>query len=147
MPLQSWRVRPTSEKSAPPPPEALEPLPVDLSTMAHPERESSTRPRPPIVRYVGFTTTADGREYTCRVNDGLGQRQFVLFIAHRAFAAREARFQDAPDLCCARLQRELAADPDLVPGSRLSLTAEELLDYRNVREHRAPGRRRGAAPG
>jgi hypothetical protein len=112
------------------------------------DREAAARQKTPAVRYVGFRTTDDGREYTCRVNDGLGQRSFVLFIGHKAFASREARFQDAPDLCCARLERELVADPDLLDGSRLSLTAQELLDYRNVREHRVPGRKRGgASPG
>jgi hypothetical protein len=103
--------------------------------------------RPPAVCYLGFRTTTDGREYTCRVTDGLGPRTFVLLIPHQAFSSREVRFQDAPDLCFARLQRELVADPDLVPSSLLVLTAQELLEYRNVREHRTSGRKRGGSSG
>jgi hypothetical protein len=67
-------------------------------------------------------------------------RLFVLFIAHATFAAGEARFQDAPDLCYAKLRRELAVDPELQPGATLVVTAQELLAYRE--EHRAPANRR-----
>jgi len=58
-------------------------------------------------------------------------RDFVLLIAHDAFAAREARFQDAPDVCSAKLRRELGADPDLLPGDSMVVTSQDLLDYRN----------------
>jgi hypothetical protein len=105
------------------------------------------KPRPPAVCYLGFRTTADGREYSLRVSDGLEPRFFVLLIRHQVFAAREARFQDAPDLCFARLQRDLAADPDLIPGPRLVLTAEELREYRNARERRPPVRKRAVSAG
>ncbi len=70
-------------------------------------------------------------------------RFFVVLIPHEAFASRQARFQDAPDLCFAKLQRELLANPDLAPGASLVFTAQELLDYRTVRDHRPPGRQRG----
>jgi hypothetical protein len=96
------------------------------------------KPRPPTVRYLGFRTTSEGREYTLSVADGLSSRVFVLLITHGAFASRETRFQDAPDLCFAKLHRELAADPHLVPGGSLRFTARELLDYRDARERRAP---------
>ena len=70
--------------------------------------------RPPAVFYVGFETTREGREYTLRVSDGVAARLFVLLITHEAFASRAARFQDAPDLCFGKLQRELVADPGQV---------------------------------
>ena len=98
--------------------------------------------KPPAVRYLGFRTTAAGREYTLRATDDLETRLFVLLIPHEVFASRAARYQDAPDLCFARLQRDLVADPGLPAGPRLVLTARELLEYRDALERRAPGRKR-----
>lgn len=92
--------------------------------------ETSRTARHVIVRYVGFRSTSKGREYTMRVADGLSSREFVLLITHQAFAAREARFQDAPDVCSGKLRRALAAEPDLVPGDCMAVTTQDLLDYR-----------------
>ena len=100
------------------------------------------RARPPALCYLGFRTTDEGREYTLRVTSALEPRYFVLFIPHAAFAARQTRFQDAPDLCFGKLQRALAADPDLLPGERMALTSQELLDYREARERKPAGRKR-----
>ena len=91
--------------------------------------ETSRTARHVIVRYVGFRSTSQGREYTMRLAAGLSSRQFVLLITHQAFAAREARFQDAPDVCSGKLRRALAAEPDLVPGACMAVTAQDLLDY------------------
>lgn len=99
------------------------------------------------MRYLGFRTTADGREYWLRVSDGLEPRLFALLIGHEFFASREARFQDAPDLCFARLQRDLLANPGLLPGARVVLTAREILEYRDAREKRPPGRKRRRSAG
>lgn len=149
MPPRLWNARSASEaiESSPPEAPALPDSAVSPPPLPREDRAASAKLKPPAVRYVGFRSTEEGREYTCRVNDGLGQRMFLLFITHKAFASGETRFQDAPDLCCARLQRELMAEPGLLPGTRLTLTAQELLDYRNVREHRAPGRKRAAPVG
>jgi hypothetical protein len=92
--------------------------------------------RQPIVRYVGFRSTARGREYTMRVGDGVSTREFVLVISHQAFAAREARFQDAPDVCSGKLRRELAVDPGLVPGDSMAVTTQDLQEYRG--DHLTP---------
>jgi len=71
---------------------------------------------------------------------------FVPSLGTReAFASREARFQDAPDLCFGKLQRELVADPGLLPGPRLVLTTQDLLEYRNARDKRPPVRTRRVA--
>lgn len=94
------------------------------------EREGGAS-RQPLVRYIGFRTTAEGREYTMRVIDVRSSRDFALLITHEAFASRQASFQDAPDLCSARMRRDLAADPDLVPGEQIQLTAQDLADYRD----------------
>lgn len=97
-----------------------------------------------IVRYGGFRATARGREYTMHVADGLSSREFVLLITHQAFADREARFQDAPDVCSSKLRRELAADPGLVPGACMAVTTQDLLDYRG--EHTSPLKKREKRP-
>lgn len=67
-------------------------------------------------------------------------RTFRFLIRHTAFAAREARFQNAPDLCYQRLGRELSADPDLPTESRFEVTREELLDYQVAHRPGAIGR-------
>ncbi|MFN7942440.1 MAG: hypothetical protein U0X73_12650 [Thermoanaerobaculia bacterium] len=81
------------------------------------------------------------------MTSALEPRYFVLFISHAAFAARQTRFQDAPDICFGKLQRALAADPDLLPGAPMALTTEELLDYRETRERKPAGRKRREAGG
>ena len=110
-----------------------------------PEKPGIGKAKPPAVFYLGFRTTPTGREYQLRVAAQPEPRHFILFIPHAAFAAREARFQDAPDLCFAKLQRELEANPDLESGSRLVVTGQELELYRIARDHRPPGRRRKRA--
>ena len=67
---------------------------------------------------------------------------FVLVIPNDAFASRAVRFQDGPDLCFRRLQRELTADPDLLPDGSMALTAAEISEYRAGREQPADQRRR-----
>lgn len=90
---------------------------------------------------MGFQSTHEGRAYTLQV-DGEGEaRVFVLVILHAAFAARQARFQDAPDLCFAKLQRQLAAEPALLPGSPLVLSSSDLAEYREAQTKRTPERR------
>jgi hypothetical protein len=108
-------------------------------------KPGSGKAKPPAVFYMGFRTTPTGREYRLRVAAQPEPLHFVLFIPHAAFAAREARFQDAPDLCFAKLQRELEANPDLEPGSRLVVTTQELEEYRIARDRRPPGRQRKRA--
>lgn len=97
--------------------------------------------RPASVRYMGFETTVAGRKYRFQVDGDTGTRVFQLVIPHAAFAAREARFQDAPDLCFSRLQKALEADAGLVPGAPEVLTSAELADYRE-RQTKSPSQRK-----
>lgn len=94
------------------------------------------------IRYVGFRSTPRGREYSLRVIDGLATRLFVLIITHEDFAARRARFQDAPDLCFTKLERDLEENPDLVPQAPSVLTTRDLLDYHRAQLQPATVRRR-----
>ena len=102
------------------------------------------RKRPLAVSYLGFRSTEDGREYSLRAASDSEARLFVMLITHDAFTSRYLRFQDAPGLCFAKLQRELAADPDLLPGTRRVISVDELLEYRDAQETRAPERKRRA---
>jgi hypothetical protein len=100
--------------------------------MDKPRTSAEPVARNPVVRYMGFRATPRGREYTLRVSDVAASREFVLVISHQSFAEHETRFQDGPDVCSAKLRRELAADPDLPPGEGITLTAQDLLEYRNT---------------
>jgi hypothetical protein len=85
------------------------------------------------VHYLGCRITEDGREYTLRA-PSRSQHLFVLFIAHRHFASGQARFQDGPDLCCAKVTRVLMDETEeSAADRRLVFSAEELLEYRNGR--------------
>ncbi len=104
------------------------------------------KPRSPSIRYMGFRCTDQGREYTLRVDGEGDPRLFVLVIPHAAFAEKQARFQDAPDVCFAKLQRALAADAHLVPEGALVLTTADLTEYRELAAKRAPERKRRRPP-
>jgi hypothetical protein len=121
--------------------------PVDLPrTLAiHIERAAS-RPKPPALCYLGARTTGEGREYALRVTGAIEPRVFRLLITHEAFASRLTRFQDAPDLCFGKLQRELAADPDLQSVQPLVLTVQDLAEYRDAHEKRPEARKRNRPP-
>lgn len=97
--------------------------------------------RPPSIRYLGFVCTSEGRAYRLRVDGAGGPRQFTLTIPTAAFASRQARFQDAPDLCFSRLQRELATNAELPGGSELLITPAELDQYRDAQLKKPPDRR------
>ena len=110
-----------------------------------PARGKSPRPpRPPGIRDLGFRATGEGREYSLQVLGEGEPRLFLFFIAHQTFASRQLSFQDAPDLCYSRMQSDLIADPDLLPGSRREPTPDEMLEYHLARKSPASGRRRRA---
>jgi hypothetical protein len=97
--------------------------------------------RPLSIRYLGFECTSEGRRYKLSV-DGAGEaRVFTMTIANAAFAARQARFQDAPELCFARLQRELDANAELPGGVSFVITPAELDEYRDAQLRKSPDRK------
>jgi hypothetical protein len=97
--------------------------------------------RPLSIRYMGFDCTSAGRAYRLRVEGPGDPREFTLTIPNVAFTARQARFQDAPDLCFARLQRELATNAELADGAHLVITPAELDEYRDAQLRRSPDRK------
>jgi len=98
--------------------------------------------RPLTIRYLGFECTSEGRSYRLRVDAGLETpRVYTVAIPNEAFATRRARFQDAPELCFERLQRELEANAELPVGARLVITTDDLDRYRDSQSRRSSDRK------
>jgi hypothetical protein len=102
--------------------------------------------RPAAIRYLGFRSTGEGRAYTLRVDGGEVPRVVTITIPHDAFTSKQARFQDAPDICFAKLQRELALNADLPDGLELKVSTAEIDDYRDGQSRRTPERKRRQRP-
>jgi hypothetical protein len=84
-----------------------------------------------IVQFVGYEVSHLVREYRFSVREANSEpREFTLTIANAAFDGRRARYQDAPDICSARLRRELAADGNHPANAHFQITDQELDDYR-----------------
>jgi len=84
-----------------------------------------------IVQFVGYEVSPLVREYRFSVRESRSEaREFTLTIANAAFDCRRARYQDAPDICSARLHRELAADGNHPANTHFQITDQELDDYR-----------------
>jgi len=98
------------------------------------------------VAYLGFAAKASSREYTLRVKRGEDFHDFTLAIPNEAFLSRRVRYQDAPDLCFLKLQRELLICVDGLPSASLSVTDADLEEYRSSHAPRAPQRRPKAPP-
>lgn len=107
-----------------------------------PQRVAASEDARVNIRYLGFRSTARGREYSLRVIDGLATRLFVLVITHQDFASQRARFQDAPDLCFTKLERDLEENPDLVPQAPSVLTTQDFAAYHKARLQPASVKRR-----
>ena len=85
----------------------------------------------PVVQYVGFQSKPLVREYTFSVREGPSDaRKFTLTILNEAFDAHRARYQDAPDICSHRLQRELDASTNHPLKSHWAISDVELEEYR-----------------
>lgn len=96
----------------------------------------------PQVEYVGFAAKETAREYTLRVKQPTGASDdFTLAISNQAFLERRVRYQDGPDLCFLKLQRELAANVGTLPSSYLSVSDAEIEAYRTAHTPKPPQRR------
>lgn len=104
-------------------------------------------PSTPKAEYVGFTVNETARIYRLKIShvDG-SSREFKLSIANRAFLSNRVRYQDAPEICFLKLERELLAHGDKSVPSSMRVTNEELDAYRDAHHKRPLGRRpRGRA--
>ena len=90
-----------------------------------------------LIRYQGFQANTMDREYTFAVQHASEEpREYTLVIAQDAFGRRRIRFQDAPEICLLRLNRELAAseaDPLKAPAeSHFRISEAEFDEYREA---------------
>jgi hypothetical protein len=96
----------------------------------------------PFIRYLGFEAKSAVREYTFEVQESSNEpREFTLTITNAAFDSRRIRFQDAPEICSQKLQRELkasAADPLNVPlKTHFRISEAELDEYSSAHAPKA----------
>ena len=85
-------------------------------------------------QYVGFTVNEKTREYRLRLNR-IGEEacQFTVAIPNQAFLDNRVRYQDAPEICFLKLQREIeAAGGESIPAARLTVTNAELEEYKTA---------------
>ncbi len=92
------------------------------------------------IRYLGFESTDDAREYTLVIRQGEISSRVTVRILHAAFADRRTRYQDAPDICFLKVQHELALHDNRPPEEALLVSDSELAAYRSAHE-KQPGRR------
>jgi hypothetical protein len=100
----------------------------------------------PQVEYVGFVTKGNAREYTLRVRHSTDEAvEVTLAIANEAFLAHRVRYQDGPEICFLKLQKELVAGEGRLP-SRVNVQDSDLEDYRAAHAPKPPQRRPKVAP-
>jgi hypothetical protein len=100
---------------------------------------------PVQIEYVGFTASGPDRVYMLRVRQGGVTQDMTVAIPNEAFLARRVRYQDAPDVCFLKLQRELAAEGALA-SSRYTVSDQELEEYRLAHAPRPPARKPKGPP-
>lgn len=98
------------------------------------------------VEYVGFTNGPAVRVYALLVKRAAGEfQEFRVSIPHEAFLTGRVRYQDGPEICFQRLQRELTAVVDgVMPAASLAITEDDLHQYRQA--HMPPVRRSFSPP-
>lgn len=65
------------------------------------------------IQYVGFLVKGGSRAYNFLVTDApRTPREFTVSIRFNAFRATTLKFQDGPDICFARLKRELERETE-----------------------------------
>jgi hypothetical protein len=94
------------------------------------------------VEYLAFTAGEATREYHLRVRQGTEFHDFTVAIPNEAFLSGRVRYQDAPDICFLKVQREFAAREDEgLPDRSLSMSDQELEEYKVAHTPKNPGRR------
>lgn len=93
------------------------------------------------MEYMGFKSTAQGREYGFHVRFSQeDSRDYTVTIATEAFATRRVSYQDGPNVCSSRLKRELTANPDVPTGTSFLIDEKEMDDQKLRNMSDAPKR-------
>jgi hypothetical protein len=94
------------------------------------------------IEYLNFTAGKAAREYHLRVRRGEEARDVTVLIPNEAFLSGRVRYQDAPDVCFLKIQKELTEGGE---GSALARTLhmsdQELEEYKVSHTPKTPGRR------
>jgi hypothetical protein len=94
-----------------------------------------------IIQYTGYEPELNCRNYTFQVREKATKaRDFILSVKNQSIADCKFKDQDIPDLCYARMKRDLAAEteaqplPLLVTISDLELQAYAAEHYPSKRK-------------
>jgi hypothetical protein len=93
------------------------------------------------VEYLDFTAGEVAREYHLRVRRGAEAHDVTVVIPNEAFLSGRVRYQDAPDVCFLKIQKELTEAEGGVPARTLRMSDEELEEYKVAHTPKSPGRR------
>ncbi|MBN2368960.1 MAG: hypothetical protein JXO72_00565 [Vicinamibacteria bacterium] len=94
------------------------------------------------VEYVGFSSDDLVRAYNLRVMLISGEvHSFILLIPNDAFLSHRIRYQDGPEVCYMRLQRDLIACGKQMPPGRQTITDDDMELYRAAHAPKPPKRR------
>ena len=87
-----------------------------------------------LMEYRGFKSTTQGREYAFHVRlSSEDSRDFTVTISTEAFSSHLVSYQDGPNVCSARLKRELTTSPDVPTGTSFLINQKEMEEHK-VRE-------------
>jgi hypothetical protein len=98
-----------------------------------------------LLEYLGFRTTEEGRDYLLRTRLDNEIHGYTVHIAHEAFAAGRARFQDGPEISYAKVRDELAAHENGPIEDVFTINDAELASYRETHTRQPSWRKSSAA--
>lgn len=86
-----------------------------------------------VLQYVGFEAKDAVREYAFTLRGASGQSsEYFVTIANAAFVEHRVSYQDGPNICSLRLQREFAAQIEHPPATCFCITDAELAVYKDA---------------
>jgi len=90
------------------------------------------------IQYAGFIAAATARIYAFRVADALQKaREFTVRVRLAAFRPAALKFQEGPQICLARLERELEGEtPESSANAHLCVEEQDIQEYVQQRHPR-----------
>ena len=84
-----------------------------------------------LIQYLGYEAVSDVRTYSFRVVDSLkNEREFTVKIVNQTLLDNHFKCQDVPDLCFAKLKKELATETqDQLLPSVLTVSNDDFRKY------------------
>jgi len=84
-----------------------------------------------LIQYLGYQSISDARTYSFRVIDPLrNEREFTVKIINQTLLDNHFKCQDVPDLCFAKLKKELAVETqDCLLPSQLAISDADFRQY------------------